>query len=80
VVVDSVPGGSKLLAQMRRLEWPLAFDVADLDSRALRSALEYALTEEARELARQTAARAVRDVAEVRDEFLGAVGARSIDP
>jgi len=73
IAVDSVPGGSKLLAQMRHLGWPLAFDVADLDIVELGAALDRALQPATREEARRTAERAARHVAAVRDELLAAV-------
>jgi hypothetical protein len=73
VAVDSVPGGSKLLAQMRHIGWPLAFDVADLHRVDLGAALDRALSEEGRELARATAQEAARQVVAVREEFISAV-------
>jgi hypothetical protein len=73
VVVDSVPGGSKVLAQMRQVGWPLAFDVADLDQSALAEAFDFALTDKARELARETALAAAQQVEDVRREFITAV-------
>ncbi|MFL6238979.1 MAG: polysaccharide pyruvyl transferase family protein [Actinomycetes bacterium] len=80
VVVDSVPGGSKVLAQMRHIGWPLSFDVADLDPAALAHALDIALGPEGRELVEATARRAVGQVAQVREEFLAAVTASSLAP
>jgi hypothetical protein len=76
VVVDSVPGGSKLLAQMACVGWPLAFDVAELDPVRLVEAFDFALTPEAHELARQTARRAAEQVEGLRAEFLSAVTSR----
>lgn len=75
VVVDSVPGGSKLLAQMRHIGWPLSFDIADLDSDALGRALDFALSSDGRDLAKKTACHAVEQVVAVREEFLAAVTA-----
>lgn len=80
VVVDSVPGGSKVLAQMREVGWPLAFDVADLDESSLRAAVDFALTAEARELAQRTATNAERQLRDVRDEFVSAVRGHAADP
>ena len=73
VAVDSVPGGSKLLAQMRRIAWPLAFDVVDLDDTALREALTFALSADGRDLAQRVAERAADDVELVRAELLDAL-------
>jgi polysaccharide pyruvyl transferase len=73
VVVDSVPGGTKLLRQMARLNWPLAFDVASADEESVGRALDFALTPAARELARRTARAARAAIADVEREFLDAV-------
>jgi len=73
VVIDSVPGGTKVLAQMRKIGWPLAFDVAELDQRKLAEALEFALTPAAKELAAERAAAAREDLASVERRFLDAL-------
>ncbi len=73
VAVDSVPGGTKLLKQMRRLGWPLAFDVSAVSEAEVGRALDLALTADARELARRCADRARDDLAAVEREFLTAV-------
>jgi hypothetical protein len=73
VVVDSVPGGSKLLAQMRHIGWPLAFDVAGLDNATLSAAFERALGQDGRVLAKSTAKRAAAMVGDVRTELLAAL-------
>jgi hypothetical protein len=70
VVIDSVPGGTKLLAQMQRIGWPLVFHTGDLDPEAVTVALDYALTPEARHLAAECAERAREEVAKVEHEFL----------
>jgi hypothetical protein len=70
VAIDSIPGGSKLLQQMRRIGWPLAFDVSTLDAKQLAEALDYALTAEARKKAAEVAAAATRDVGQVETDFL----------
>lgn len=70
VAIDSIPGGSKLLQQMRCIGWPLAFDVSSLDAQKLAAALDYALTPEARKRAEEVAAAARRDVGRVETEFL----------
>jgi hypothetical protein len=74
VAIDSVPGGSKLRAQMVRIGWPLIFHTADVNASAVADALDYALTDEARALAADCAARARRDVEVVEAEFLAALG------
>lgn len=70
VVIDSVPGGTKVLAQMRRIGWPLVFHTGDLDATKVGEALDFALTGDARELAAECAAAAAEAVDDVRQEFL----------
>ena len=48
VVIDPLPGGAKVLAQMRRIGWPLVFHAGDLEPRRISAALDYALTPDAR--------------------------------
>jgi len=76
LAVDSIPGGTKLLRQMRRVGWPLAFDVAGASPEEIARALDHALSEEARREARECAAAAARGVDEVREEFLAAFAAQ----
>jgi len=79
VVIDSVPGGTKLLKQMRRLGWPLAFDVANADEPGVGRALDFALTPDAREMARRCAREARAAIADIEQEFLESVG-RPVTP
>jgi hypothetical protein len=74
VVIDSVPRGTKVLQQMRRVGWPLAFHAGDLDAARVAEALDFALTPAARALAAECAAAARREVGRVKDEFLAALG------
>jgi len=70
VVIDSVTGGTKLLRQMKRIEWPLTFEVGNLDPVKIAEALDFALTPEARKLAAKCAAYARQEVEQVRREFI----------
>jgi hypothetical protein len=70
VVIDSIPGGTKVRAQMERIGWPLVFDTSDLHLADVAAALDYALTTEVRSLAVQCADRARAAVAEIEQEFL----------
>ena len=73
LALDSIPGGSKLLQQMRHLDWPAAFEIGDVDLPRLRNALDFALSPAARRLARERSAAARGDVDRTRREFLDAV-------
>jgi hypothetical protein len=72
VVIDSVPGGTKLLKQMRRIDWPLAFDVNEADEAAIGEALDFALTPAAKDLARRCARTAREEISLVEQEFIDA--------
>ncbi len=73
VAIDSIPGGSKLLQQMERIGWPLAFHVGDVNEAKIANSLEIALSEEGRRLATACAERARRELQEVEASFLAAV-------
>jgi hypothetical protein len=70
VVIDSIRGGAKLSRQMKRIEWPLALEVGHLTTEAFERALDVALSPEARQMARECAARAARGVEQVKQEFM----------
>src|SRR4051812_29407730 len=72
VAIDSVNGGSKLLRQMRRIGWPLAFHVGEVDRQKIEKALDFALTADARQQAAVCAASAAADVQVVKQQFLTA--------
>jgi hypothetical protein len=74
LAIDVVPGGAKLLAQARALGWPAAVAVDALDDAELERHLDWCLGEQARELARSTAARLAGDVGEVRAALERALG------
>ena len=60
VAIDPEAGGAKLARQAETVGWPICFTADRLDSSALEEALDYCLTDEARELARACAERARR--------------------
>lgn len=73
VVIDSIPGGTKVFQQMQHVGWPLAFHAGDVDAERVADAIDFALTPEARELANDCAARAREGVARVEREFIAAL-------
>ena len=72
VAIDSLPGGAKVRCQAETIGWPAIFDADALDQRELERALDWCLTEEAREEALRCRARAEAGVAALREEFLRA--------
>lgn len=73
VAIDPVPGGGKLIAQVRTLEWPHAQIVDELDEASLTRAFEACLGPGARDLARQCADRAAERLERVRRTVRAAV-------
>src|SRR6185436_9809614 len=72
VVIDSIPGGTKLYKQMKRIGWPLAFHTGDLDRKRVEEAFDYALTEAARQEAIKCAAAAREELQQLERDFLQA--------
>jgi hypothetical protein len=73
VVIDSIPGGTKLWRQMKRIGWPLVFHTGDLKVEEVAAAFDYALTPAARRQAAACAAAARQEVEKVEREFLDAL-------
>lgn len=69
VAVDPVAGGAKVLRQAQTLGWPAAFTTDAPDSR-LSDAFAWALTHDARAVARNCGERAVTTLSETREQFL----------
>jgi hypothetical protein len=72
VVIDSIPGGTKLYKQMKRIGWPLAFHTGDLNRAQVEAAFDYALTEAARQEAIKCAAAAREELQQLERDFLQA--------
>jgi hypothetical protein len=72
LAIDPEAGGAKILRQTRAVGWNVAFTVDDLSDEALQKALDYCLTDEARNEARACRERAAHLLERVREEFLAA--------
>ena len=70
IAIDPVAGGAKIRRQAAAIGWPLAFNADELTDASLRRALDFCLSEPAREEARRCAERATKMAEEVRDRFL----------
>lgn len=70
VMVDPVPGGSKVRAQAETIGWPIVLEAGNLTSRSLAEAVDFCLTKEAQSQARQCGDRARSLVEDVHQEFL----------
>lgn len=62
LVIDAVPGGGKIRRQCKRIGWPNILGLDELEEGRLDEALRFALSDEAKTLARICAARAKTDV------------------
>jgi hypothetical protein len=72
VAIDPVAGGAKVQRQAETLGWPIVLRADKLTGDALQEAFDYCLTEEARQVARGCAQRAVEKLRVVRDCFIKA--------
>jgi polysaccharide pyruvyl transferase WcaK-like protein len=73
LAIDPESGGAKIQRQMKTIGWPIVFTVDRLTDEELRNALEYCLTEEARDLARACGLRSAHEVASIGEEFIAAL-------
>jgi polysaccharide pyruvyl transferase WcaK-like protein len=76
VAIDSVAGGAKLTRQAQALGWPVVFHVEHATDAALEKAFDYCVTAEAKNAAARCRDQAVASLAEVREQFVAAVGAK----
>lgn len=73
IAIDPVPGGAKVLKQMKALDWPLVYTVDKLDEGQLREAIDTAMTKQSRELAASKVERALSELTEVETLFVDAL-------
>jgi hypothetical protein len=73
LVVDPVAGGAKIARQARALEWPAVFVADALDPNDLARSLDWCLTADACDQARNAAERARIEVRQVREQFVSAL-------
>jgi hypothetical protein len=73
LVIDPEPGGGRIRRQAQTIGWPVVFTVDALDDHALRDALDYCLTKDARAVALQCAERARAAIAAMRASFQDAI-------
>jgi Polysaccharide pyruvyl transferase len=79
LAIDPVAGGAKISQQASAVGWPVVRTADALDPTDLNAALDYCLSDEARELARECAEKATTALQTVQEEFHAAFGART-DP
>jgi peptidoglycan/xylan/chitin deacetylase (PgdA/CDA1 family)/SAM-dependent methyltransferase len=73
VAIDPEVGGAKIKRQAEIIGWPIVFTVDTLDEIELKAALDYCLTDEAREKARACKDRAMAMVEEIRHRFIESI-------
>ena len=70
LAIDPVAGGAKIRRQAEAIDWPYVRVADELDDPDLSRALDACLTEEARALARDCAARAADAIDRIRESFI----------
>jgi len=70
VVIDPIMRGAKVARHAQTVGWPIYFTPETLTNERLGEALDYCLTEEAREAARKAGRRASESLYPARDEFV----------
>ncbi len=73
IAIDAIAGGAKVLRQAETIGWQTVLTVDNLSDEAMRKAFEYCLTEQAREEARVCRDRAIKELAQVHDNFISAL-------
>ncbi len=73
IAIDPIPGGAKIRRQAETIGWSFSFIADQLSDQELAQALEYCLTSEARQRARECAERARQNLLDVRAEFIAGV-------
>jgi glycosyltransferase involved in cell wall biosynthesis len=73
VAIDPEPGGAKVRRQAQVLQWPTVFTVAEASDTGLRAALDFCLTDAARERANASRLHAASLLAGMRRDFIGAL-------
>ncbi len=74
VAIDPIAGGAKLTRQAEAIGWPAVLSAASLTEEALGGAFDFCLTPQARSRARECAEGAQRELAELEESFLSALG------
>jgi hypothetical protein len=70
VPIDPEAGGAKIVDQMKKIGWPIVFCGNELDSKALSTAFDYCLTEEARIKARECRQFALNELIKTKNDFI----------
>lgn len=79
VPIDPKWGGGKIVKQAQTIGWPVSFSVDKLDPDKLDGALNFCLSERARELAKSCAGQALMQLASVKEELVEAVRSQASD-
>jgi hypothetical protein len=73
VAVDVVPGGGKITRQCAQVGWPNVISIDRLDRPALEHAFDFALSPDARRIAREAAARAAEMIPQIKSRLLSGI-------
>lgn len=70
IAVDPIEGGAKIRRQAETIGWEIVFTADKVTDKSLQEAFDFCLTEEAKIKAEECAARAVKIITSLRDEFI----------
>ncbi|MBW4547755.1 MAG: polysaccharide pyruvyl transferase family protein [Symplocastrum torsivum CPER-KK1] len=73
ISIDAISGGAKVVRQAEKIGWSMVFSVDSLSDEMLEKAFEYCLTEEARKKAKECREQAIKELEQVRNEFISAL-------
>ena len=76
--IDPEARGAKIVAQMKKIGWPLVFTADKLNDEALLKALDYCLTNEARIKAQSCRIHAMGVLEETRKDFIGQLNGKGL--
>jgi polysaccharide pyruvyl transferase len=78
IAIDAVEGGAKVLAQAQEVGWPKCIPIEEATPARLNEAIEWCLTDEAREVARACRDAAAKDLGGLKSQFLTAIGGKPL--
>jgi hypothetical protein len=70
LAIDPIVGGAKIFQQSKSIDWPIVFKPNDATDIELNRALDYCLSNEAKQMAKECREKAIRKVSLARDIFM----------
>lgn len=70
IPIDPVDGGAKITEQLKVIDWPILFQTNNLNQSKLKEALNYCLTDEAKQQARACSKKAFDKIEKIKEKFI----------